>query len=93
MLCSRFNWYSVRVNGETERQDDRIVVYYLLLQAGQTAGVDDVLSPMFAMWLPNIVVGVCGGTLSLWVMGEGKLRAWRERDRKVPLVVNSKAES
>lgn len=70
-----------------------IVVYYLLLQAGQTAGVDDVFPPMFAMWLPNIVVGVCGVGLSLWVMGEGKLRAWREQDRKVPLIVNRKAES
>ena len=70
-----------------------IVVYYLLLQAGQTAGVDAVLPPMFAMWLPNIVIGIFGIALSLWVIGEGKLHAWRERDRKVPLVVNRKAES
>lgn len=70
-----------------------IVIYYLLLQAGQTAGVDDVLSPIFAMWLPNIVIGIFGIALSLWVMGEGKLRAWRDWDRKVPLVVNRKAES
>ena len=70
-----------------------IVVYYLLLQAGQTAGVDDVLHPMFAMWLPNIVVAVFGVALSLWMIGEGKLRAWREREKKVPLVVNRKAES
>ena len=70
-----------------------IVIYYLLLQAGQTAGVDDILPPMFAMWLPNIVIGVLGIMLSLWMMGEGKLRAWRERDRKLPLVVNRKAES
>lgn len=71
-----------------------IVIYYLLLQAGQTAGVDDVLPPMFAMWLPNIVVGTFGIVLSLWVMGEGKLRTWRERDKKkLPLIVNSKVES
>ena len=70
-----------------------IVIYYLLLQAGQTAGIDEILPPMFAMWLPNIVIGIFGIALSLWVMGEGKLRAWRDRDRKVPLVVNRKAES
>ena len=70
-----------------------IVVYYLLLQTGQTAGVDNVLHPMFAMWLPNIVVAVFGIALSLWMIGEGKLRAWREREKKVPLVVDRKAES
>ncbi len=70
-----------------------IVIYYLLLQAGQTAGIDEVLPPMFAMWLPNIVIGMFGITLSLWVIGEGKLRAWQDRDRKAPLVVNRKAES
>ena len=70
-----------------------IVIYYLLLQAGQTAGIDEVLPPMFAMWLPNMVIGIFGITLSLWVMGEGKLRTWRDRDRKVPLVVNRNAES
>ena len=71
-----------------------IVIYYLLLQAGQTAGVDDVLHPMFAMWLPNIVVGTFGIALSLWVMGEGKLRTWREQEKKkLPLIVNSKVES
>lgn len=70
-----------------------IVVYYLLLQVGQTAGVDDILPPMFAMWLPNFVIGIFGTLLSFWIIGEGKLRAWRERDRKLPLVVNRKAES
>lgn len=70
-----------------------IVIYYLLLQAGQTAGVDDMLHPMFAMWLPNIVVAVFGIALSLWMIGEGKLRDWREREKKVPFGVNRKAES
>ena len=70
-----------------------IVIYYLLLQAGQTAGVDGILPPMFAMWLPNIVVGIFGIVLSFWVIGEGKLRAWRDQEKKLPLVVNRKAES
>ena len=70
-----------------------IVVYYLLLQTGQTAGVDDVLHPMFAMWLPNIVVGAFGIMLSLWMIGEGKLRTWREQEKKIPLVVDRKTAS
>ena len=70
-----------------------IVIYYLLLQTGQTAGVDDILPPMFAMWLPNIVISIFGILLSLWMIGEGKLRTWREQNRKLPLVVNRKAES
>ena len=70
-----------------------IVIYYLLLQVGQTAGMEGILPPMFAMWLPNIVVGIFGIALSFWMIGEGKLRAWRDQEKKLPLVVNRKAES
>ncbi len=70
-----------------------ILVYYLLLQVGQSAGLNGMLSPVLAMWLPNIVIGAFGIALSIRVMGEGKLRTWRDRDRKLPLVVNRKAES
>ena len=70
-----------------------ILVYYLLLQVGQSTGLNGMLSPALAMWLPNIVIGAFGIALSIRVMGEGKLRTWRDRDRKLPLVVNRKAES
>ena len=70
-----------------------ILVYYLLLQVGQSTGLNGMLSPALAMWLPNIVIGAFGIALSIRMMGEGKLRTWRDRDRKLPLVVNRKAES
>ncbi len=70
-----------------------IVVYYLLLQAGQTAGVDDILPPMFAMWLPNLVIAIFGILLSVSMIGEGKILAWRDPDRKLPIVVNRTAGS
>ena len=70
-----------------------ILVYYLLLQIGQSAGLNGILSPALAMWLPNIVIGVFGIALSIYMIGEGTLRTWRARDSKLPLVVNRKAES
>ena len=70
-----------------------ILVYYLLLQVGQSAGLNGMISPALAMWLPNIVIGILGIFLSIGMIGEGRLRAWRARDRNLPLVVNRKAES
>ena len=70
-----------------------ILVYYLLLQVGQSTGLNGTLSPALAMWLPNIVIGIFGIVLSIGMIGEGKLRALRNRDRKLPIVVNRKAES
>ena len=69
-----------------------ILVYYLLLQIGQSAGLNDMLSPALAMWLPNIAIGVFGIFLSIRMMGEGTLRTWRARDT-LPMVVNRKVES
>lgn len=60
-------------------------VYYLLLQVGQNAGLNGVLSPALAMWFPNIVIGILGITMNISIIGEGKLRAWRERDSKVAM--------
>ena len=70
-----------------------IVVYYLLLQVGQNAGMNGVLSPPLAMWLPNIVIGIFGIAFTFWMIAEGKIHAWRDRDNKFPLVVGTKAES
>lgn len=70
-----------------------IVVYYLLLQVGQNGGINGMLPPTLAMWLPNIVIGVFGIGFTFWMIAEGKVRAWRDRDSKVPLVVGRKAES
>ena len=69
-----------------------ILVYYLLLQIGQSTGLNGILSPALAMWLPNIVISVFGIGLSIYMIGEGTLRTWRDRDSKLSLVVNRKAE-
>ena len=70
-----------------------IVVYYLLLQVGQNGGINGMLPPTLAMWLPNIVIGIFGIGFTFWMIAEGKIRAWRDRDSKTPLVVGRKAES
>ena len=70
-----------------------IVVYYLLLQVGQNAGMNGMMSPALAMWLPNIVIGIFGAAFNLWMIAEGKIQAWRDRDTQLPIVVGRKAES
>ncbi len=70
-----------------------IVAYYLLLQVGQNTGLNGVLPPALAMWLPNIIIGVFGIGFSFWIIAEGKIRAWFDRDNQVSLVVSRKAES
>jgi LPS export ABC transporter permease LptF len=70
-----------------------ILIYYLLLQIGQSAGLNGMLSPALAMWLPNVVIGIFGIALSIRMIGEGMLRTWWDRDSKMPLVVNRKVES
>ena len=70
-----------------------IVVYYLLLQVGQNGGINGMLPPTLAMWLPNIVIGIFGIGFTFWMIAEGKIHAWRDRDSEVPLVVGRKAES
>ena len=70
-----------------------ILVYYLLLQVGQSTGLNGTLHPALAMWLPNIVIGTLGIVISIGMIGEGKLRTWRDRDRNLTLVINRKVES
>ena len=70
-----------------------IVIYYLLLQLGQNAGINGTLPPAMAMWLPNIVIGLFGIALNVWMIAEGKIRAWLEHDSLLPLVVSRKVES
>ena len=70
-----------------------ILVYYLLLQIGQSAGLNGMISPALAMWLPNIAIGVFGVFLSIRMMGEGTLRTWRDRGSELPIIVNRKVES
>ena len=70
-----------------------ILLYYLLLQIGQSSGLSGKLHPALAMWFPNLVVGMLGIALITRMFGEGKLNAWRNKESKVPLVVNRKAES
>ena len=70
-----------------------ILVYYLLLQIGQSTGLNGLISPGVAMWLPNIVVGLLGIALSIRVMGEGMLRTRRDRKRQLTLIANREVES
>ena len=70
-----------------------ILLYYLLLQIGQSSGLSGNLHPALAMWFPNLVVGILGIVLFTGMMGEGKLRAWRNKESKIPLFVNRNAES
>ena len=70
-----------------------IVVYYLLLQVGQNAGMNGMMPPALAMWLPNIVIGIFGAAFNLWMIAEGKIQGWRDRDTQLPIVVGRKAES
>jgi hypothetical protein len=39
------------------------------------------------------VIGVFGIAFTFWMIAEGKIRAWRDRDNKFPIVVGTKAES
>ena len=70
-----------------------ILLYYLLLQIGQNSGINGKLHPAFAMWIPNIVIGIIGMALIMRMFGEGKLKAMQKKERKIPLVVNRKVES
>ncbi len=70
-----------------------ILLYYLLLQVGQSSGLSGNIHPAIAMWFPNIVIGLLGIVFITRMFGEGKLHSWRDRDRKVQLVVNRSAES
>lgn len=70
-----------------------ILLYYLLLQIGQNTGMTGQFHPAFAMWLPNIVVGIIGIAFTTNMLSEGKLKSWRNRDRNLPVVVNRNAES
>ncbi|MCG9128437.1 LptF/LptG family permease [Candidatus Poribacteria bacterium] len=70
-----------------------ILLYYLLLQVGQNTGMTGLFHPALAMWLPNIVIGAIGIVFSTNMITEGKLQAWRKKDKKLPIVVNRNAES
>ncbi len=70
-----------------------ILLYYLLLQIGQNSGLNGTVHPAFAMWFPNLVVGVVGIGLMTKMFGEGRLRKWRSTDRKITIFVNRNAES
>ena len=53
-----------------------ILVYYLLLQFGQGwVGRNSVISPGFAMWIPNIVIGTLGVGFSLHALLGERLQA------------------
>lgn len=58
-----------------------ILLYYLLLQIGQSSGLSGKLHPALAMWFPNLVVGMLGIALVTRMFGEGKLNAWRNKEQ------------
>ena len=70
-----------------------VLVYYLLLQVGQDTGRSGVLPPGFAIWLPNLVIGVLGLGCALRVILEGKLGTQQSRDQKPrPSFQNTEAQ-
>lgn len=69
-----------------------IVVYYLLLQLGQETGRNGILSPGFAMWLPNIVIGFLGVGFNAHTILTGKLEERRSRGKQQPLAFNTKTQ-
>ena len=60
-----------------------VLVYYLLLQVGQDTGRSGALPPGFAIWLPNLVIGLLGLGFALRVILEGKLEM-RQTRRRTP---------
>lgn len=68
-----------------------ILLYYLLLQIGQSTGTNGQMHPAFAMWLPNLVIGTIGLILIATIVYENKVRSFMNRKRKMPIVVNSRA--
>lgn len=61
-----------------------VLIYYLLLQVGQDTGRTGVLPPGFAIWLPNLVIGLLGLGFALRVILEGKLETQQNRDQQPP---------
>ena len=66
-----------------------VLVYYLLLQVGQDTGRSGVLPPGFAVWLPNLVIGLLGLGFALRVIFEGKLETQQNREQR-PLDTHEK---
>ena len=59
-----------------------VLVYYLLLQVGQDTGRSGVLPPGFAIWLPNLVIGLLGVGFAMRVILEGKLETQQNQEQK-----------
>ena len=50
-----------------------ILLYYLLLTAGETFGKRGMLSPAIALWIPNVVLGSIGSYLFYRVAQEKRV--------------------
>ena len=61
-----------------------VLVYYLLLQVGQDTGRSGMLAPGFAVWLPNLVIGLLGLGFAMRVILEGKLETQQHQEQKPP---------
>ena len=70
-----------------------ILIYYLLLQFGQEAGRNEALPPSFAMWIPNIVIGLLGLGFNAHTMLSGRLKARRFRHKQSRLESDTAASS
>ena len=58
-----------------------VLVYYLLLQVGQDTGRSGLLPPSFAVWLPNLVIGLLGSGFAMRVILEGKLETHQNQEQ------------
>lgn len=59
-----------------------VLVYYLLLQVGQDTGRSGFLPPGFAVWLPNLVIGLLGVGFAMRVILEGKLETQQNQEQQ-----------
>lgn len=59
-----------------------VLVYYLLLQVGQDTGRSGFLPAGFAIWLPNLVIGLLGLGFAMRVILEGKLETQQNQEQK-----------
>ena len=61
-----------------------VLVYYLLLQVGQDTGRSGFLPPGFAIWLPNLIIGLLGFGFAMRVILEGKLETHHSQAQEPP---------
>lgn len=69
-----------------------LVAYYALLSLGKALGDKNILNPIPALWLPNLVVGAIGAHFFRHALRESPLTFPRVLDRAAESVARDWAE-